>query len=320
MKTFSEIRPGLLQKSSLALGFFDGVHPGHQAVIKRAVEEAKRLGATPAVITFKEHPRSLTLGKSPPLLTLPEQRLELCEELGIEAALLLSFTEELCRLSPQDYVQHVLVDCMKACSLSVGSNHRFGRNREGNPEMLAEIGKSAGYEVHIAPDVIIDGIPVSSSRIREALALGDVELCAKLLGRAYTILGQVVHGEQRGHALGFPTANVESKDEVILPSNGVYSAICILPDGRELPSVVNIGIRPTFGTSNKATTEVHILNFNEDLYKQNIRVRFLKFIRTEKKFSGVDDLKAQIILDCQTATTDIAAIRAKELARGSLLA
>ncbi|MBY0356755.1 MAG: bifunctional riboflavin kinase/FAD synthetase [Candidatus Obscuribacterales bacterium] len=308
MKIFSEIKPGLIKKSSLALGFFDGVHPGHQAVIKRAVDEAKKLDAIPAMITFKEHPRALTLGKSPPLLTLPEQRLELCAQLGIETALLLSFTEELCRLSPDDYVQHVLLECMGARSLSVGFNHRFGRNRIGTPELLAEIGQVHGYDVHVTQEIMFDGEPVSSSRIRDALKAGDVALCHKLLARPYAVPGVVVRGDGRGRQLGFPTANLQSAEELILPGNGVYCGICTLADGRQIQAVINIGLRPTFGKENLPTTEIHLFDFDEDLYGQKLCLQFIDFIRPEKKFDGIDELKEQITHDCQKARATLAAL------------
>ncbi len=307
MKTFTEIKPGLLKRSSLALGFFDGVHPGHQSVIRKAVEEARRLDATPAVITFKEHPRALTLGKSPPLLTMPEQRLEICEEMGIEAALLLSFTEELCRLSPEDYVKSVLVECMGACSLSVGYNHRFGRNRVGTPELLAELGKDLGFDVHVAAEILMDGAAVSSSRIRESLAAGDVELTAKLLGRAYSVRGPVVAGDGRGRSIGVPTANVDTPEELILPALGVYSGLCKLPDGIERQCIVNVGLRPTFGQSEKPRTEVHIFDFDRDIYNQHLTVKLMHFIRKEQRFSGVEELKAQIARDCQIARKQLLA-------------
>ncbi len=302
MKTFYEIKPELLKRSSLALGFFDGVHPGHQAVIKKAVDEARIHNAIPAVITFKEHPRALTLGKSPPLLTMPMQRLEICEELGIEAALLLSFTEELCRLAPEDYVQQVLVECMGACSLSVGFNHRFGRNRVGTPDLLSELGKSRGFVVHSAPEILIDGIAVSSSRIREALAQSDVELCRRLLGRAYSVKGIVEKGDGRGRSIGFPTANTATPEELILPGLGVYAGTCNLTDGKQHPCVINIGMRPTFEGENKTPRlEVHIFDFNADIYGKELNVRFTNFIRPEQRFSGVEELKSQILKDCAIA-------------------
>lgn len=306
MKTFYEIKPGLLKRSSLALGFFDGVHPGHQTVIKKAVEEAGRLDAVPAVITFKEHPRALTLGKSPPLLTMPEQRLELCENLGIQAALLLSFTEDLCRLSPEDYVQQVLVDCMGACSLSVGFNHRFGRNRVGTPELLAELGKSMGFDLHIAPELIMEGSPVSSSRIRDALAESDVETCRRLLGRPYSIKGIVERGDGRGRSIGFPTANTATPEELILPALGVYSGTCKVQNGDNHACVINIGLRPTFGKNETPRTEVHIFDFNQDIYGEELSVNFMHFIRKEQRFSGIDELKRQILKDCQLARQQLA--------------
>ncbi len=296
-----------MKKSSLALGFFDGVHPGHQAVIKKAVDEARVHNAIPAVITFKEHPRALTLGKSPPLLTMPDQRLQICEELGIEAALLLSFTEELCRLAPEDYVQQVLVESMGACSLSVGYNHRFGRNRIGTPELLGELGQSKGFHVHSSAEVLIDGIAVSSSRIRDALAQCDVELAKRLLGRPYSVKGVVSRGDGRGRTIGFPTANTSTPEELILPGLGVYSGICKLEDGKNYPCIINIGLRPTFAGDNKTPrVEVHIFDFNADIYGQELSVRFLHFIRPEQRFESVDALKSQILKDCALARQQLA--------------
>lgn len=301
METFTEIKPGLLKQSSLALGFFDGVHPGHQAVIKKAVEEARALDVTPAVITFKEHPRAVTLGKSPPLLTLPEQRLELCEQLGMKAALLLSFTEELCRLSPSDYVRQVLVECMGARAVSVGYNHRFGRNRTGDAELLRVLGKTMGYEVYVAGEVEMEGKEISSSRIREALGNGNIELANKLLGRAYAVPGLVTAGDRRGRALGFPTANISSAPELIVPARGVYSGFCRIEKGKTLPCIINIGLRPTFGDNDALTTEVHIFDFDGDLYGKQLTVRFAHFIRAERKFENIDALKQQINADCELA-------------------
>ncbi|MBY0547892.1 MAG: bifunctional riboflavin kinase/FAD synthetase [Candidatus Obscuribacterales bacterium] len=306
METFLEIKPHLVKNSALALGFFDGVHPGHQSVIRTAVAEAKALGVTPALITFKEHPRALTLGKSPPLLTLPEQRLELCEQMGIEAVLLLSFTEKLCRLAPEDYVRQVLVECMGARSLSVGYNHRFGRNREGDPGLLRELGKNMNFSVHVAGEVLMDGTEISSSRIREALGAGSIELANKLLGRLYSVPGVVGRGDGRGRTIGFPTANLASAPELILPARGVYSGYCVLEQGTSHPCVINIGLRPTFGDHLAPATEVHILDFDRELYGSNITVRFSRFIRAERKFDGVESLVKQITADCELAGRQLA--------------
>lgn len=299
LDTFYEIRPGLLKRASLALGFFDGVHPGHQVVIRTAVEQALALGAEPAIITFKEHPRSLTLGKSPPLLTLIDRRLELFEQLGIKKALVLSFTEELCRLAPEDYVESVLVECMGARSLSIGFNHRFGRNRVGDAELLRQLGKQFDYSVHVAGEVIIDGAPVSSSRIREALQNGAVAEAQRLLGRPYSISGPVTRGDGRGKGLGFPTANLKIAEEQVMPAMGVYSGVVRTADGIRRPCVVNIGKRPTFGDNNPIATEAHLLDYEADLYDQVLDLEFIHCLRSEMKFSGIEELKAQINKDCQ---------------------
>lgn len=203
METFYEATPGLLGKSAIALGFFDGVHPGHQVVIGKAVEEARRSGATAAVITFKDHPRLLTRGSSPLLLTVIEQRLELFAELGVEATLALSFTEDLCKLSPREYVQMVLKDAMGAQFISVGYNHHFGRDREGNPALLKRLGEEMGFSVHVAPMVTVDGEEISSSRVRELLMQGDLERAAKLLTHPFAIYGRVVRGEGHRPPSGF---------------------------------------------------------------------------------------------------------------------
>ncbi|HEY9714406.1 MAG TPA: hypothetical protein V6C72_13125, partial [Chroococcales cyanobacterium] len=161
METFYDAKPGLLKQAAVALGFFDGVHPGHQQVIGTAVKEAKRIGATAAVVTFKDHPRTLTRGASPLLLTTIDQKLELFERLGVDAVLVLSFTEDLCKLSPREYVETVLVRAMGAKSISVGYNHHFGRDREGDPALLKIMGAELGFDVHVAPMVYVDGDEVS---------------------------------------------------------------------------------------------------------------------------------------------------------------
>jgi riboflavin kinase/FMN adenylyltransferase len=303
LDTFYEIKPGLLDKSALALGFFDGVHPGHQVVIRRAVEEAQRLGARSGIVTFKEHPRALTLGKSPPLLTTLEQRLELFSALGVQSALVLSFTEELCRLDPEDYVRQVLLDALGAKSLSVGFNHRFGRNRVGTPQLLAELGDKFDYVVHVAPEVIIGGSEVSSSRIRDAVLGGQAELAHEFLSRPYALCGKVVRGEGRGHKIGFPTANIEVDKDLVLPKLGVYAGRAVLSDGQSHDCVVNVGVRPTFENEAHLVTEVHIFDYSSDIYDQKLQVELWKYLRSEKKFGSVDELRLQIAEDAQNART-----------------
>ena len=212
MDIFHEIKQGLIKKSALALGFFDGVHPGHQAVIDKAVQEAQRLDAIPAIVTFRDHPRTLTLGKAPPLIALIEDRLNLFAKLGIKAALVLSFSEEICKLAPAEYVKDVLVDCMGAHFLSIGYNHRFGRNREGSPELLEKLGTIYNFTVHITKEVFVNGVEVSSSLIRQAITSGSLDLARKYLGRPYSVSGIVIKGDGRGKQLGFATANLSIKE------------------------------------------------------------------------------------------------------------
>jgi riboflavin kinase / FMN adenylyltransferase len=309
LETFYAATPGLLKKSAIALGFFDGVHPGHQVVIGKAVEEAKRLGVTAGVVTFKDHPRALTKGFSPLLLTVIEQRLELFESLGVEATLVLSFTEDLCRLSPREYVQNILVGSMGAKSISVGYNHHFGKDREGDPALLAALGKELDFTVDVAPMVFVDDEEVSSSRVRDLVINCNVGDVARVLSRPYALIGEVVRGEGRGRKLGFPTANMAICEYQIVPGRGVYAGVARLADGRKLPSVINVGYRPTFkpqpGLSDSGgaalLVEVHILDFDENLYNSIIQVNFTTHLRAEQKFDGIDSLRAQIAADCNVA-------------------
>ena len=309
METFYDATPGLLKPSAIALGFFDGVHPGHQVVIGKAVDEGKRLGLRTGIVTFKDHPRALTRGVSPLLLTVIEQRLELFESLGVEATLVLSFTEDLCRLSPKEYVQNVLVDSMGAKSISVGYNHHFGKDREGDCQLLKSFGSQFDFDVHVAPMVFVDGVEVSSSRVRELVSNCQVDKAAKLLSRPYAILGTVVRGEGRGRKLGFPTANLSLCEYQLVPGRGVYAGIAKLADGRCLQAVINIGFRPTFKPLPNSTeisgaamlVEVHILDFGEDIYHASMEVSFVTHLRSEQKFDGIDALRNQIVSDCAVA-------------------
>jgi riboflavin kinase/FMN adenylyltransferase len=248
-------------------------------------------------------------------LTVIEQRLELFEKLGVEATLVLSFTEDLCRLSPSEYVKNILVGSMGARSISVGYNHHFGRDREGDPALLTSMGKELDFSVHVAPMVYVDGAEVSSSRVRELVGQCRVDEASRVLSRPYAVLGEVVKGEGRGRKLGFPTANMSICEFQIVPGRGVYAGVARLADGRRLPSVINVGYRPTFkdvpgiqdGSGAALLVEVHLLDFDEDLYNTIMQVDFLTHLRSEQKFSGIDALRAQIGLDCETARRTLAA-------------
>ncbi len=298
MQTFYEVKPNLVKQSAVALGFFDGVHPGHRVVIDLAVEDARKMGVTPTLVTFADHPRNLTTQSPPKLLTVIEQRLELYAALGIEVALVLTFNEDICRMSPREYVETILVGGLGAKSISVGQNHHFGRNREGDALYLATLGTELGFALNVAPLVQVDGMEVSSSRIREALGVGDVQLAAKLLARPYAVFGTVISGMRKGKQLGFPTANLQTSDRQILPANGVYAGVIKLEDGRALPCVINLGIRPTVSPEPTLSLEAHILDFNEDIYNQKVSLEFWQHLRAEKKFASLEELKEQISKDC----------------------
>ena len=316
MDIFFEPRPSLVESSAIALGFFDGVHPGHQVVIKKAVAEANRLGVKSGVVTFRDHPRGLIQGKSPLLLTVIEQRLDLFASLGVELALVLTFSEELCKLSPRQYVESVLVESMGARSISVGHNHHFGRDREGNAGLLTQFGSQQGFVVHAASMVLVDGLEVSSSRIRKLINSKDLELANTLLSRPYALRGLVVHGAERGRKLGFPTANVLPADNQLVPPVGVYAGHAVLKrNGGERESfaaVVNVGYRPTFTAEGvegekTATIEAHLLDFQGDLYDQVVEIQFHKFLRDEQKFDGLPSLIKQIGEDISVARAYLAA-------------
>ena len=311
MEIFYQSQPKLVERSAIALGFFDGVHPGHQVVLQKAVDEAKRLGCKAGVVTFRDHPRGLIRGRSPLLLTVIEQRLELFEAMGIDVALVLTFSEELCQLSPAQYVDEVLVGSMGAKSISVGHNHHFGRDREGNADLLRTFGQERDFVVHAAPMVYVENLEVSSSRIRKLIEAKDMELANKLLSRPYTLRGEVVQGAQRGRVLGFPTANVLPAFNQLVPPVGVYAGTArIQADSaggpRYEPAVINIGYRPTFtageaSDEKTATIEAHLLDYKGDLYGQVVEIGLRKFLRDEQKFDGLESLTNQITQDCQVA-------------------
>ncbi len=323
METYYEIKPGLLLKSAIALGFFDGVHLGHQVVIGNAVKEARRLGLTPGVVTFRDHPRTLTQGIAPLLLTVIEQRLALFQELGVEAALVLSFNEELCQLSPEEYVENVLVKSMGAKFISVGYNHHFGKDRGGSPALLSILGKEFDFSVRVAETVYCDDMEVSSSKIRDNLTSRNLPLVTRLLSRPYALYGQVIRGQGQGRKLGFPTANLSVYEFQLVPPPGVYVGTASVEGALNLPAVINVGYRPTFTDTNPIsvlmptehiaesdrnqkknsilTVEAHILDFGDNLYDKHLNLSFHAYLRPEQKFPSIEALRTQIERDCHAA-------------------
>jgi riboflavin kinase/FMN adenylyltransferase len=291
-------------KAVITIGNFDGVHKGHQALLNTAIEKARAIGGTSVAVTFEPHPiRVLDKGSHPPLITIYEQKLELIEKCGIDILISIPFTPEFAAIEPQDFIETLLVKRLGMAAIVVGKDYSFGKKRQGNIAMLRQWGETLGYEVIIPPWVTTpDGSGrISSTRIREMVRSGDVKNAPALLGRHYQIRGKVVSGRDRGgKLLGFPTANINLRDE-LAPESGVYAVTVECSFGR-FKGVANIGYSPTFD-DHLFTVEVHILDFKHDIYQQDIRVNLIEKLRDEKKFSGIAELSEQIRRDIEKART-----------------
>ena len=291
--------------SVVALGVFDGVHLAHRAILDTAVARARASGGTPVACTFDPHPAEvLQPGRAPLPITTLEERLALIAAIGIEVSVVVPFTAEFAAMEPETFVTDVLADRLGAREVVVGFNHRFGRAARGDTELLQAAGARVGVHAEIVPPLDVDGITVSSSTIRAALQRGDLPTANRLLGRLYFVAGQVVEGAGRGRTLGFPTANVEAERRLLTPP-GVYACRMHTQDG-VYDAVVNAGVRPTFGEQVFAI-EAHLLDFSGDLYGQGVRLDFVTRLREEKKFSGIDALRAQIAEDVASARRALAA-------------
>ena len=295
-------------RSVITIGAYDGVHLGHQAIIEEVRSVAASLGARSVVITFDRHPASIVRPESAPkLLTDLEQKLALLEATGIDATVLVHFDAAQSNESPSSFVERVLVQCLAAQRIVVGEDFHFGSHREGNVTLLRDLGGRYDFDVEpieLVPRV--DGVdePLSSTAIRRAMAGGQVELAETLLGRPFQARGVVIHGDQRGRLLGFPTANVKVPNFVCLPADGVYAGWYIRPDGVRHECAINLGRRPTFYEhADHSLLEAHVLDFSDDLYDEAARVEFTHFLRSERKFDGIDALVNQLKHDIEHART-----------------
>ncbi|WP_319468302.1 bifunctional riboflavin kinase/FAD synthetase [uncultured Pseudodesulfovibrio sp.] len=282
--------------SCVTIGNFDGVHKGHQKLIQLACSRAKAQGLVSVVVTFDPHPlRVLRDDRTPPFITLTEQKLELISQYGPQVCLLLEFNMDMARLAPEDFVKKYLLDGLNMKEMIVGYDYHLGKGRAGNFETLKELGAKHNFSVDRLDPVSIEDAVVSSTRIRDLVQAGHVWPVRHLLGRFYQIKGEVVHGMNRGgRLLGFPTANIKLVDE-LFPKPGVY-AIWVELDNKAYMGVANIGKNPTFG-NDALSVEAHIIDFEGDIYGRDIRVHFVQRIRDEKKFSGIDELKERIATD-----------------------
>ncbi|HYS27195.1 MAG TPA: bifunctional riboflavin kinase/FAD synthetase [Vicinamibacterales bacterium] len=293
-------RPPWLAHPVLALGNFDGLHRGHLKIIDRVRRGAAEHGGTPMAMTFDPHPsRVVRPDKAPPLLMTKEQRLEAFERAGINAVAVVRFTLELSKWDPETFVRAVLVDWLRVSEVWVGANFLFGHDRSGNFSTLRTLGQRYGFRADKIDAVRYKEFVVSSTRVRRLVAEGRMDEAGALLGHQFFIDGRVVPGANRGKALGFPTANLETANE-LLPPNGVYATMTTI-DGIVHPSITNVGVRPTFGDTTKTMIEAYVLGYEGDLYGRVVRLGFVQRLRDERKFDDVDALRAQIEADRRRA-------------------
>lgn len=290
-----------IRASGCAMGMFDGIHLGHRMVLEQAIRVGKIKQLQTAVFTFANHPQSVISQTPTPLLSTMEERLEIFRSFGFEYALVLDFTPELKEMSPEAFVKTILQKTLKVQSLSVGYDHRFGKDRRGDGAFLKAQGDENGFEVNIIEPVKVGQQIVSSTLIRKLLSYGDLQKANQLLGRPYHITGEVIPGEGRGKSLGFPTANLQIGPERLLPAQGVYVGLAQINGKERHPAVCNIGVAPTFGDQPVPRVEVHILEHEEALYGKKVSFHFLEMLRTEKAFASVDELIRQINEDCRQA-------------------
>lgn len=297
MKIYQNIKD--YSKSSytvVTVGTFDGLHLGHQKIIRRMKELAKENNGETILVTFDPHPRLVVNSKSYDIkfINTQKRKFELLDKLGIDHLIIIPFTKDFAKTSSEDFIKGYLIDHIGAKKLIVGYDHHFGRNREGNYQKLHQLGEKHGFDVEeISAQYIDNHEAVSSTKIRNALMDGDVNLANKMLGYEYSITGIVVEGNKIGRTIGFPTANIEIEDKYkLIAAGGVY-ACKVNIDGNIYLGMGNIGTRPTVGI-NGPVTEVHIFDFDKDIYGEEITIYFLNRIRDEKKFNNLDELKSQL--------------------------
>ena len=327
MKTFhsaSDLRKPPGTKVCLAIGFFDGVHLGHQQIVRQTISDARQHGALSVVVTFDRHPNTVVApARVPPLIYSLPQKLRAIERLGPDDLLLIHFDKTFSETSGDSFIRELAVELGPIHSLCVGANFKFGHKRSGDVSLLKSLGAELGFAVHGLAAVSLDGKTVSSTRIRETLFTGDLDAVSQMLGRAYSFTGKVIEGKKLGHKLGFPTANLDT-DGLALPPNGVYAVQATVPsscpatDADDLAAnrepatnepksssyrgVMNIGTRPTLREDTpQRTAETHLLDFSGDLYGKELEITVLEKLRDEKKFADLTELKAQISRDIEQA-------------------
>jgi len=290
----------ITRSTVLTLGVFDGLHLGHQQIMQTVVSRAAAVNAVPTAITFDPHPRSVLYPENaPPLLQTLDQRLANFEVLGIEQTIVIRFDKDFADRDAEVFLRDIVHERLQAKEVYLGKGFAFGKNRGGNIELLRRISRELGFFADEVPEITLRGWRISSSKIRELLKDGSVNLARRMLGRPYGVEGQIVRGDQRGRTIGFPTANLKPRNRVI-PRYGVYATATLIDDVWRR-SITNVGVRPTFETATDPSIETYVFDFDGDLYGDVLRVRFLHRIRDERKFNGIEELKSQIELDTRRA-------------------
>ena len=286
-----------IEPTVVALGNFDGIHKGHQEIISRSVKEAASAGLKSGVFTFSNHTSSV-LENVPPVKNIlyPDQKISILEGMGVDYMFNIPFTKEILSMTPERFIDEILVEKFNIREAYCGFNYTFGYKASGTPEVLMREGLKRGFGIHVQEPYMIDGIVVSSTYIRQLIEEGRMEECTKFMGRMYSIDGEIVMGNKLGRTLGFPTCNTVVDETMITPPNGVYVTTCSI-EGVKYASVTNVGNKPTIGKYEK-NIETHIFDFDEDVYGKQIRVDFIKHTRPERKFNGIEELKKQIQSDC----------------------
>lgn len=293
-----------MKEKVIALGFFDGVHQGHGALLRKTIQRAGELGVRSAAFTFDRAPKEVVTGRPVPLISSPEDRSALMQRLyAIDEVIVAPFDQTMMTMDWQDFIKRLLVETHGAVHLVAGHDYHFGYKNQGTPELLAQTCAQLGLGCDIIPKVTIDGVTVSSTHIRELVHNGDLEEAAVFLGHPHTLTQIVRHGRRIGRTIGIPTVNLIAPPHVLVPGHGVYITRAFLPDGSSYAAVTNVGTRPTVNNGTDVTVEAFLVDFQGDLYGQTIRVDFYKKLRGEMKFDSLEDLKAQIARD--TAATKV---------------
>jgi riboflavin kinase/FMN adenylyltransferase len=295
----SEVSPN--KNTVLTLGTFDGVHLGHRKIIDEVVKKAALLQGRSFLITFYPHPRKIiSRANNIELLSTSSEKVKMVESLGIENMLIVKFTKEFSQLGPDKFIEKYIVDGIGAKEVVIGYDHHFGKGRGGDINSLIKKGKDSGFKVTVIPAFDIDGVTISSTKIRSAISEGDIKLANKYLGRFYSFSGKVILGDKRGRELGFPTANLEvENNDKLLPAIGIYAVEFIVKEKKHF-GLLSVGKRPTFYTSGAVVPEVYIYDFDENIYDEFVTVNIVEKIRGEEKFSSADELIKQMNNDKKT--------------------